>query len=74
MPKRNREKLMEQSLYDFLLGLNSTLIAAHKKNTEPCIMTAISGQYVWERDARCETFGKSCEKCLQAWLNDEHPF
>lgn len=73
MPKRNRERIMEQSLYDFLLGLNSTLVSARKRNTTPCIMTAISGQYVWDRDARCAQFDGSCEKCLQAWMN-EYPF
>ena len=74
MPKRNRERIMEQSLYDFLLCLNSTLISARKRNTAPCIMIAISGEYVWDRDKRCAQFGNSCDKCLQSWLNEEHPF
>lgn len=71
--KRNRDRIMQQSIYDFLCGLNSTLIKSHKKNTTPCIMTAIDGEYVWERDKRCARFGKSCDKCLQAWMN-EFPF
>lgn len=69
--KRNRERLMGQNPYDFLLSLNRTLISARKKNTQPCIMTAIDGDYIWDRDSRCAKFGNSCEKCLQAWMNEK---
>ena len=78
--KRNREKIMEQSLYDLLCSMNDCL----QKNgavvtpTYPdgkeedscracimdCIMNAVSAKM------RCKG---SCEKCIADYLN-EYPF
>ena len=68
MPKRNREKLMEQSLCDMLCTMNENLRT--NKTFAPCIMTAL-GEKV--RMARCLEHKADCEKCLQSWLN-ECPF
>ena len=71
MPKRNREIIMEQSMYDMLCMMNANLrtqIHHYPMALEqPCIMTAIG---VKERKARCRDFGADCDKCIQSWLND----
>ena len=74
MPKRNRDKLMSQSLYDMLAHMNANLrtqITHYPMALEqPCIMTALG---VKDRKARCRKFEADCAKCLQEWLN-EFPF
>ena len=71
MPKRNREIIMEQSMYDMLCMMNAnlrTLITHYPMALEqPCIMTALG---VKDRKSRCRDFGADCDKCLQDWLND----
>jgi hypothetical protein len=67
MPKRNREKLMEQSMYDFLFMMNANI------RTYPsglCIMDALGDK---ERDRRCMTHDACCDKCIADYLN-EYPF
>lgn len=65
MPKRNREKLMEQSLYDMLYAMNEQI---DKKGGITCIMECF--METEEAEARCK--GK-CNKCIVEWLN-EFPF
>ena len=69
MPKRNREKLMEQSLYDMLCSMNANL----RTSTEPmpCIMNALGIKP--NRDNRCRGFKAECDKCIAEHLNS-YPF
>lgn len=64
MPKRNREKIMEQSLYDLLVKINTGMLAGYD-----CIMDVFdeSPESVAKR---CGENGANCEKCLQNWLNE----
>ena len=68
---KNRDRLGRKALYDVLATMNSNLIAGRRKNTKPCIMSALHCEYVWERDERCARFGSDCGRCLQAWLNED---
>lgn len=65
MPKRNRDKLLEMSMYDFLCMLNANL----RTNTEPipCIMNALGINP--NRGNRCRGFKAECDKCIQDFLN-----
>lgn len=67
MPKRNREKLMEQSLYDLLVKINDGMLVGYD-----CIMDVFyeSPENVAKR---CGENGANCEKCLQSWMNED-PF
>jgi hypothetical protein len=67
MPKRNREILMQQSLYDLLVKINTGMLAGYD-----CIMDVFDDAP--ESVAkRCGENGANCEKCLQSWMN-EYPF
>jgi hypothetical protein len=74
MPKRNREKLMEQSMYDLLCKINDGM----KENWQwkPCIMSALGFDF-FERADRCRKYGeaenKRCGDCIADYLN-EYPF
>jgi hypothetical protein len=63
--KRNREKLMEQSMYDLLMHMNQWL----KKNTH-CVCVMECFMQTQDVETRCSN---DCEKCLQSWMN-EYPF
>ena len=67
MPKRNREKLMEQSLYDLLCNMNANL----RSFNNSCIMIGLIGYD--KKVIRCYKYKADCEKCLQSWMN-EFPF
>ena len=75
MPKRNREKLMEKSMYDFLCSMNANLRDNLRcTNVSTCIMYAIHTDYSeYDRIMRCNKHESDCGKCLQSWLN-EYPF
>lgn len=68
MPKRNREKLMELSLYDLIVKINTGMLAGYD-----CIVDMFdeSPESVAKR---CGENGANCDKCLQSWMNDETPF
>lgn len=68
MPKRNSEKLMEQSLYDFLCFMNANI---RTYPSELCVMIALGEK---NRDDRCKKHEADCGKCLQSWMNEETPF
>ena len=71
MPKRNREKLMEKSMYDFLCMMNANL---RTRFGSACVMGALLTEYSeYDRIMRCQKHKADCEKCLQSWLN-EYPF
>lgn len=65
--KRNREILMQQSIYDLLVKINAGMLAGYD-----CIMDVFdeSPESVAKR---CGKNCANCEKCLQEWLN-EFPF
>lgn len=67
MPKRNREKLMEQSLYDLIVKINAGMLAGYD-----CIMDVFdeSPESVAKR---CGENGANCGKCIADYLN-EYPF
>jgi hypothetical protein len=69
MAKKNRDKIMEQSFYDFLCMMNANI------RTYPstlCIMSAL-GYKEYDRLVRCKRFDVDCAKCLASWMN-EQPF
>ena len=66
MPQRNRERIMQQSLYDLLCWMNDNI-----NDYEVCIMDALRA-YTGERCAKY-SWGKRCKECIAAWLN-EFPF
>ena len=67
MGKRNRDKLLEQSMYDLLVKINAGMLAGYR-----CIMYVFndSGKDVLKR---CGKNDGDCDKCLQSWMNED-PF
>lgn len=70
MPKRNREKLMEQSLYDLLLSMQYELELCRQHSEAPCIMNALGENLV---GVRCTKYNRKCNECIADYLN-ECPF
>lgn len=68
MKKRNRERIMEQSLYDLLCAMNGNLKAFGRS----CVMIGLIGYD--KKVIRCYEHKADCEKCLQSWMNEETPF
>jgi hypothetical protein len=75
MGKRNRDKLLEQSMYDMLLKMNENLRENLSRTTFlTCIMDALYSDYSgYERIMRCKKHKYKCDQCLQSWMN-EQPF
>ena len=67
MPQRNRERIMQQSLYDLLCAMNDNLRAFNSA----CVMIGLIGYD--KKVIRCYEHKADCGSCLQAWLN-EYPF
>lgn len=65
--KRNREKLLEQSMYDLLCSMNANL----RSFNSSCIMIGLIGYD--KKVIRCYEHKCKCDECLQEWLN-EFPF
>lgn len=61
----NRQWLLGTSEYDILLKANERLKKAWNGNSPVCMLDVLSKE---ERD--CREFN-DCEKCIQAWLNEE---
>ena len=68
MPKRNREKLMEQSLYDLLCSMNETMKKLQDDGHTVCVLDALGVE-----SGYCKGSNLGCEKCISRWLN-EFPF
>lgn len=69
MPKkRNREILMQQSLYDLLFKMNETMKKLQDAGHRVCIIDALGVE-----SGYCKGVSSDCGKCLQNWLN-EFPF
>lgn len=60
---KNRDKIMQQSMYDMLLKMNEWLI----KNTA-CVCVMECFMQSQEAEERCV---QDCEKCLQSWMNED---
>lgn len=66
--KRNRERIMEQSMYDLLCAMNENhnpLVTGH------CVMRGFIGETA--QFERCKKYKAHCNQCIQNWLN-EYPF
>lgn len=70
MPKRNREIIMERSLYDLLIKIQDRIESQNANEEHPCVLSAIEGNMLMKR---CEMYSGKCEMCIQNWLN-EFPF
>ena len=74
MPQRNRDRIMQQSLYDLLMKMNEQLLENAAKierrgiSTEACIMDCFMD--FSESKERCTKHRIDCDKCIQAWLNE----
>jgi hypothetical protein len=66
MKKRNREILMQQSLYDLLIKIQDGIESQNAHEEYPCVLSAIEGNMLMKR---CEMYGGKCEMCIQNWLN-----
>lgn len=84
MTQRNRERIMQQSMYDLLIDMNKQLMENNAtaeippdkecemvRHCDACIMDCFM-ESVKAYD-RCCSFFNDCGSCLQAWLN-EYPF
>lgn len=71
MPKRNREIIMQQSMFDFLCMMNANL---RTRFGLACIMGALLTEFSeYERIKRCQKHEADCGKCIADYLN-EYPF
>ena len=77
MPQRNRERIMQQSLYDLLVSMNTRITDdAGALGVDLCVMNGLLeyGQTVERCRKYCvESFRTGCKDCIAAWLN-EYPF
>ena len=86
MAQRNRDKLLQQSMYDMLMEMNTQLLRnqaevtyeneiGEKEEELACIMDTLMGSQ--KAHERCKHFyvsiGSDCDRCIAAWLN-EYPF
>jgi hypothetical protein len=69
--KRNREKLMEQSLYDLLVNMNETMKRLQDAGHRVCVLDALKVERGYCK--HCIT-GIECKDCIAKWMNDEFPF
>ena len=78
MPKRNRDKLMEQSLYDLLCSMNTRITDdAGALGVDLCVMNGMLeyGQTVDRCKKYCyESFRSGCNQCIADYLNEDYPF
>lgn len=73
---KNRDKLHNMALYDLLNELNKCIMY---QDTYVCLIEHLRGEAIWDEksDMRCRyttRYGasyKDCERCIQAWLNEE---
>ena len=86
MPQRNRDKLLQQSMYDMLMEMNTQLLRnqaevtneneiGEKEEEFACIMcTLMESQKAHDRCEHVyESSENDCGRCIAAWLN-EFPF
>lgn len=70
---KNRDKLMQQSMYDFLCFMNANLRTNLRyAPCSTCIMDALHTDYSeYDRLTRCMKHDADCEKCLQSFMNED---
>lgn len=71
MPQRNRERIMQQSLYDLLCSMNDK-----SANHFLCVLQMLDDKC--RVRTRCDKYGEQrtdagCHKCIADYLN-EYPF
>ena len=59
MKKRNRQIIMEQSIYELLCDMNASFMNGNPN----CVLEAITGEIMI-----CKH--ESCNHCIAEWLND----
>ena len=64
----NREKFTKTCIYDTLMQMNTRL--RNNSQLRPCIMHTLFSDYFAIME-RCKEHSTNCEKCVQAWLNEE---
>lgn len=62
---KNREKLLEQSMYDMLLKINENLRAFNCT----CVIIGLIGYD--KHVIRCYEYKCKCDQCIQSFLNEE---
>lgn len=65
---KNRDKIMQQSMYDFLCMMNANLRAFNCT----CVMIGLIGYD--KKVIRCYENKCKCDQCLQSYMNEETPF
>ena len=74
MPQRNRDRIMQQSLYDLLCSMNEQIrnndarIERSGTSSEACIMDCFMD--FAESQKRCIFFKLECKDCIAAWVNE----
>ena len=66
MQKRNRDKLMEQSLYDLLCKMNEAMKKLQDDGHLVCVLDALGVERGYCK--HCVT-GIECNECIAQWLN-----
>ena len=64
---KNRERLMNQSLYDTILSAQKELDRLNDAGRTYCILDLIGGV----NDPKCNGTFEGCISCIAAWLNEE---
>lgn len=67
MSKQNHDKIMEQSLYDFLCFMNANIRTDTNNITGMCVMNALRDEKMYDR---CIKHDACCDKCIANYLND----
>jgi hypothetical protein len=73
---KKREKLQNMEPYDLLNELNKSIMY---QDEYVCLIEHLRGEKIWDdaTEMRCRyttRYGasyKDCERCIQAWLNEE---
>ena len=79
MPHRNRDRIMQQSMYDLLCSMNK------RANPKMCVLDLLGdkqsrcNKYICENYKHgcrnsCEEEYKCCNQCIADYLNEEYPF
>lgn len=69
---KNKDKILQQSMYDFLCMMQRNLEQVVRENTDVtiCIMDALGDDTAANR---CVEHNVKCEECIQSWMDDS-PF
>ena len=70
MPQRNRDRIMQQSLYDLLVSMNETMTRLQDAGHRVCVLDALKVESGYCKHV---VNGIECKDCIAKWMN-EHPF